>query len=65
MLKQRPLAYVVVVSVKTQCHAADRHRWKIQFDDLVQGDQLVLSQSGLQGCVVSGNNEAGQLLDLG
>jgi hypothetical protein len=23
------------------------------------------SQSGLQGCVVSGNNEAGQLLDLG
>jgi hypothetical protein len=27
---QRPLAYVVV-SIQNECHAADRHRWKIQF----------------------------------
>jgi hypothetical protein len=41
---------------KHECHAADRHRWKIQFDDLVRVINWCFSQSGLQGCVVSGNN---------
>jgi hypothetical protein len=56
MLKQRPLAYVVVSIQNTNVMQLTAIDGKFNFDDLVRGSIGAFSQSGLQGCVVSGNN---------
>jgi hypothetical protein len=62
---QRPLAYVVVSIQNTNVMQLTAIDGKFNFDDLVQGDQLVFHSQGYKDALFPVTIEIGQLLDLG